>query len=65
MNDLASHLNSFWNSFINSSFWNGFINSFCKVEFLCFDNEPNWLGLIVLFFLFMFLLAIIVSPFQR
>ena len=56
MNDLASHLNSFWNSFINS---------FCKVEFLCFDNEPNWLGLIVLFFLFMFLLAIIVSPFQR
>ena len=56
MNDLASHLNSFWNSFIYS---------FCKVEFLCFDNEPNWLGRMVLFVFFLILLAIIVSPFQR
>ena len=60
MNDLTlanviNHLTSFWNSFINS---------FCKVEFLCFNNEPNWMGYIVLFFFFMILLAIIVSPFQ-
>ena len=56
MNDLASHLNSFWNSFIYS---------FCKVEFLCFDNEPNWLGRMVLFVFFLILLAIIVSPLKR
>ena len=24
-------------------------NSFCKVQFLCYEGEPNWLGLIVLF----------------
>ena len=29
---------------------NSFTNSFCKVEFLCYQNEPNWLGMIVLFF---------------
>ena len=25
-----------------------FINSFCKVQFLCYQGEPNWLGIIVL-----------------
>ena len=25
-------------------FASSFIGGFCKVEFLCFDNEPNWLG---------------------
>jgi hypothetical protein len=48
-----------------SNIWNSFINSFCKVGLLCFDNEPNWLGYIVLFFFFLFLLAIIVSIFER
>ena len=23
---------------------NDFYNFFCKVEFLCYQNEPNWLG---------------------
>ena len=25
-----------------------FIASFCKVEFLCYAGDPNWLGWIVL-----------------
>ena len=29
--------------------FDNFINSFCKVQFLCYEGEPNWLGLIVLF----------------
>jgi len=24
--------------------WNKFITGFCKVEFLCYDGAPNWLG---------------------
>lgn len=33
-----------------------FITRFCKVEFLCYEGEPNWLGLLVLI---LFLAAII------
>ena len=33
----------------NSIMSDNFINSFCKVQFLCYEGEPNWLGLIVLF----------------
>ena len=25
-----------------------FMNGFCKVEFLCYSGEPNWLGMVVL-----------------
>ena len=32
----------------NSSMFDWFINSFCKVQFLCYQGEPNWLGIIVL-----------------
>jgi len=28
--------------------FDGFIASFCKVEFLCYAGDPNWLGWIVL-----------------
>ena len=28
--------------------FDSFINSFCKVQFLCYQGEPNWLGIIVL-----------------
>jgi cadmium resistance protein CadD (predicted permease) len=38
---------------------NSFINSFCKVEFLCYQNEPNWLGVILLLFLAAVLILII------
>lgn len=28
--------------------WNYFIAGFCKVEFLCWHGDPNWLGWVVL-----------------
>ena len=40
-----------------------FINSFCKVQFLCYEGEPNWLGLIVLFPLVIIFGSIIVVIF--
>tara|TARA_B100001971_G_scaffold81036_1_gene74816 strand:+ start:109 stop:258 length:150 start_codon:yes stop_codon:yes gene_type:complete len=27
--------------------WDSFISGFCKVEFLCYTGEPNWLGWLV------------------
>jgi hypothetical protein len=30
--------------------WDSFIDGFCKVEFLCYAGDPNWLGWIVLLF---------------
>jgi len=35
-----------------------FIYSFCKVGFLCYENEPNWLGIIVLFCLWLIIMLI-------
>ena len=35
-----------------------FIYSFCKVGFLCYQNEPNWLGIIVLFCLALIIMLI-------
>ncbi len=29
-------------------FWNKFIFQFCKVEFACWNGEPNWLGWILI-----------------
>jgi len=29
-------------------FWGNFIPGFCKVEFLCYEAEPNWMGWILL-----------------
>ena len=33
---------------------NSFFSSFCKVEFVCYEGDPNWLGWLILipFFLF-------------
>ncbi len=28
--------------------WDEFIFGFCKVQFLCYAGEPNWLGWLVL-----------------
>ncbi|MGB1876020.1 MAG: hypothetical protein ACPHGY_03710 [Rhodospirillaceae bacterium] len=36
----------------------GFINGFCKVEFLCYAGDPNWLGWIVLVIGGLFLLMV-------
>jgi hypothetical protein len=32
--------------------WDKFITGFCKVEFLCYAGDPNWLGVILLLLLF-------------
>lgn len=31
-----------------SSVWNKFIAGYCKVDFLCVNSDPNWLGWIPL-----------------
>jgi len=28
--------------------WHNFVVGFCKVKFLCWHGEPNWLGWIVI-----------------
>ena len=33
---------------MTDSIWNSFIDGYCKVEFLCYQGAPNWLGWIVL-----------------
>ncbi len=30
-------------------YWEGWHEGFCKVEFLCYMSEPNWLGYIVFY----------------
>ena len=40
--------------------FDNFINSFCKVQFLCYEGEPNWLGIIVQLFFFLVLLLIFI-----
>jgi hypothetical protein len=32
-----------------------FINRFCKVDFVCYAGNPNWLGYIILAFPFIYL----------
>ena len=38
--------------------WDNFITGFCKVEFVCYEGEPNWLGflLLIIFFPLLFYL---------
>ena len=31
-----------------NNIWNAFKVGFCKVEFLCYAREPNWLGWIII-----------------
>jgi hypothetical protein len=28
--------------------WDWFVDGFCRVEFVCYQGEPNWLGWIVI-----------------
>ncbi len=28
--------------------WSDFIYAFCKVDFLCNNGDPNWIGMVVL-----------------
>ena len=40
--------------------WNGFINGYCKVDFLCYQGAPNWLGWFNLIVLGVFVALIVV-----
>ena len=39
----------------------GFIESFCKVEFLCYQGDPNWLGWMVLGVFGLVVIALIIA----
>jgi len=43
--------------FVGINFYERFelITTFCKVEFVCFNGEPNWLGELFLFAPFFFI----------
>ena len=32
----------------HNKMWDSFIRGFCKVEFLCYAGDPNWLGWMVM-----------------
>ena len=38
--------------------WDSFISGFCKVAFLCYAGDPNWLGWIVLVIFALIIFAI-------
>ncbi len=38
----------------------GLIPKFCKVEFVCLNGEPNWLGELFLFAPFLFIVMLII-----
>ena len=40
-----------------------FVTSFCKVEFFCYEGEPNWLGLLVLIMFFAVIIAFVFGGF--
>ena len=40
-------------------YWDQFIFSFCKVDFACWQGEPNWLGWILIGILGFFLLGFV------
>jgi drug/metabolite transporter (DMT)-like permease len=33
--------------FLVITFWDSFLNGFCKVSFVCWNGNPNWLGWIL------------------
>lgn len=35
-------------------YWVKFINGYCKVDFLCYNGNPNWLGWIPIGFIGLF-----------
>lgn len=49
----------FWTLMIG--YWQSFKVGFCKVEFLCYAGEPNWLGsIIIIIFFYLFFLSLLV-----
>lgn len=45
---------------IRNEYWNFLITGYCKVEFLCYNGEPNWLGWIPLGFLILMFIVLVV-----
>jgi len=45
---------------VMEAYWNNFIASFCKVEFLCYAYEPNWLGWVLIAWLGVMVVGVIV-----
>ena len=43
-----------------AGWWDSFAQGFCKVQFLCFAGDPNWLGWIVLAFGALLLLGVFI-----
>jgi len=43
--------------------WNRFIEEYCRVGFLCENNDPNWLGWVIIIFLGLSGFAIVVTSF--
>ena len=39
-------------------FWDSFVSGFCKVSFVCWNDDPNWLGWILIGLLGLFLAAV-------
>ncbi len=48
-----------------SELWAKFIYGFCKVEFLCYAGEPNWLGWAVMVVGVYYVLRTLSSMWQR
>lgn len=44
--------------------WNNLIGEFCKVEFLCYQGEPNWLGWFVFVFLGFIIFGLLCEMFE-
>ena len=42
-------------------YWDQFIVGFCKVDFVCWQGEPNWLGWILISILGLILLGIVTA----
>ena len=51
-------------TFINK-LWNEFLIGFCKVDFVCWEDDPNWLGWIFIgiigYLIFGFILTLLSS----
>jgi len=51
-----------------SEFWDKFVYEFCKVEFVCWNGELNWLGWVFIvlgLLILLFLLLIVLSIYER
>lgn len=44
-------------------YWNDFIAGFCKVEIVCWEGGPNWLGWIILAIVALMILGLVLKIF--